>query len=95
MPTFTSIFHKTLYPRIEPSNPSLSCAGKTVFITGGGRGIGRAIARAFITAGANVFIIGRSESSLREAAFELSNAAAAGSTTATATRVGYHVADVA
>ncbi|MEY2928055.1 MAG: hypothetical protein RL367_2532, partial [Pseudomonadota bacterium] len=35
-------------------------AGKTIVITGGGRGIGRGIARACARAGANIVITGRS-----------------------------------
>jgi NAD(P)-dependent dehydrogenase (short-subunit alcohol dehydrogenase family) len=91
-PSFTSTFHKTLYPRIDPS--SLNSKGKTVFVTGGGQGIGQAIARAFITAGANVFIIGRSESTLRETALGLSDVVTSGGAAATAARIGYQVADV-
>jgi NAD(P)-dependent dehydrogenase (short-subunit alcohol dehydrogenase family) len=43
-------------------------AGRTAIVTGGSRGIGRAIAAAFVGAGAGVMITGRKESSLREAA---------------------------
>jgi NAD(P)-dependent dehydrogenase (short-subunit alcohol dehydrogenase family) len=93
IPTFTSTFHKTAYPRIDPSNPSLSCKGKTVVVTGGGQGIGQAIARAFVTAGANVFIIGRNESSLRETSLQLSELVNP-TTPEAAASVGYQVADV-
>ena len=40
--------------------------GKTVLITGGGSGIGRAIAHAFLDNGANVAVVGRREEKLRE-----------------------------
>src|SRR6516225_2360836 len=40
--------------------------GKHALVTGGGRGIGRAIAAALTAAGANVTVIGRGEGSLRE-----------------------------
>ena len=83
-PVFT--YHNAVYPSISPSLPSLNCKGKTVVVTGGSRGIGRAIFHNFITAGANVFIIGRSEASLRQAATELDETAKA--------RVGYQAADV-
>ena len=41
--------------------------GRHAFVTGGGRGIGRAIAAALSSAGAAVTVIGRSEQPLREA----------------------------
>lgn len=46
---------------------SYDFAGKTVLVTGGGTGIGRAIALAFLDNGANVTISGRREDKLREA----------------------------
>jgi meso-butanediol dehydrogenase/(S,S)-butanediol dehydrogenase/diacetyl reductase len=45
---------------------SYDFAGKTVLVTGGGTGIGQAIARAFLANGANVAISGRREDKLRE-----------------------------
>jgi NAD(P)-dependent dehydrogenase (short-subunit alcohol dehydrogenase family) len=42
------------------SNP-LDFAGRTVIVTGGGKGIGRGIAECFLAAGADVVICGRSE----------------------------------
>ena len=48
-----------------------SLAGKTVVVTGGGRGIGRGIARACAQAGANVVITGRSAEKLDETGAEL------------------------
>jgi 3-hydroxybutyrate dehydrogenase len=44
----------------------MALAGRHAFITGGGRGIGRAIAAALSRAGATVTVIGRSEAPLRE-----------------------------
>jgi 3-hydroxybutyrate dehydrogenase len=43
-------------------------AGKTILITGGGSGVGAAMARAFADAGAKVIIAGRSEERLRQTA---------------------------
>jgi NAD(P)-dependent dehydrogenase (short-subunit alcohol dehydrogenase family) len=45
--------------------------GKTVLVTGGGRGIGRAIATRFHAEGATVLVTGRSEGSTREVVAEL------------------------
>ncbi len=49
----------------------LGLAGKGVLVTGGSRGIGRAIAHAFADEGANVAICARGEERLRETAAEL------------------------
>jgi len=69
---FTSTIHREPYPAISPIKPSLSQAGKTVLITGGGTGIGKAIAHNFILASAaTVIIIGRRVAKLQEAAAEL------------------------
>ncbi|MET0370402.1 MAG: SDR family oxidoreductase [Sphingobium sp.] len=48
-----------------------SLKGKTVVVTGGGRGIGRGIARAMAQAGADLVITGRSPGPLDETAAEL------------------------
>jgi NAD(P)-dependent dehydrogenase (short-subunit alcohol dehydrogenase family) len=45
----------------------MALEGKHALVTGGGRGIGRAIAAALAHAGARVTVIGRSEAPLREA----------------------------
>ena len=45
-----------------------SLQGRHALVTGGGRGIGRAIAAALSAAGANVTVVGRTEKSLQEAA---------------------------
>jgi NAD(P)-dependent dehydrogenase (short-subunit alcohol dehydrogenase family) len=45
--------------------------GRTVLVTGGGSGIGRAIAGCFVARGASVVVIGRREAPLRETAAAL------------------------
>lgn len=66
---FTSTFHHSTYPSIAPTRPELSAAGKTVFITGGGRGIGTGMVKAFAEAGAaNIIVAGRSPQSLQAVA---------------------------
>ena len=60
-----------------------SLQGKRALVTGGGTGIGYAIARAMIGAGASVVVSGRREAALREAADGLGD------------RCGYHAFDVA
>src|SRR5712692_5511303 len=60
-------------------------AGKVCLVTGGGSGIGLAVARAFLDEGARVAITGRQESRLRQAAESLQ----------ADDRLFYHPADVA
>jgi NAD(P)-dependent dehydrogenase (short-subunit alcohol dehydrogenase family) len=45
--------------------------GRTIMITGGGTGLGRAMALRFAELGANVFLVGRRESPLRETADDI------------------------
>lgn len=66
---FTSTYHQKSYPAISPTRPELSAAGKTVFVSGGARGLGIGIVEAFATAGAaHIIILGRSAATLKEVA---------------------------
>ena len=68
----TNEVHRSLYPFLDPSNPSLSATGKSVLITGVSGGIGRAIAKAWMIAGAKgIAITGRKTNVLREVEEEL------------------------
>ena len=46
-------------------------AGKNIIVTGGGKGLGYAMAKKFVSEGANVIISGRNKSTLEKAAKEL------------------------
>ena len=50
--------------------------GKTAIVTGGSRGIGKAIAAAFAAAGANVMITARKAETLQQTATEIGNGVA-------------------
>ena len=64
-PSLTATWHNEAYPAIDPTQPHLSLAGKSVMVTGGGRGIGNRIAHSVAAAGASLIgITGRTESSL-------------------------------
>ena len=64
-PSPTKTWHNTLYDAIDPARPELSLKGKSVFVTGGGAGIGVAIVQAIAKAGAaKIAISGRTESRL-------------------------------
>ncbi|KAH6999370.1 hypothetical protein EDB80DRAFT_687486 [Ilyonectria destructans] len=85
---FTKAHHHAPYPFISPTRPELSVARKNVIVTGGGTGIGKAIAIAFGQAGAqSVAILGRRIDRLQTAAAEI---VAAGPST----RVLYETADL-
>ena len=77
-PVFTQTFHSSVYPAIDPTNDKLSASGKVVVVTGGSRGIGRAIGLAFATAGARAIIpLGRTSSTLRHVSEDILAAATA------------------
>lgn len=66
-PSYTPTHHNDQYPAIDPTKPAPDCSSKTVVITGGGRGIGKAIAIAFAQAHAKgIALLGRTESTLQE-----------------------------
>lgn len=66
---FTSTYHQKSYSSISPTRAELSAGGKTVFVSGGGRGLGIGIVEAFATAGAaHIIILGRNTATLDEVA---------------------------
>ena len=66
-PSFTAEWHNDTYPSIDPSKPALSAKGKTVIITGGGRGLGPEFAKAFAKAdAAHIALLGRAQSNLEK-----------------------------
>lgn len=89
--SFTQKWHSEPYEAISPSRPALSAAGKNVVVTGGGTGIGKAIAIAFAQAGASsVSILGRREDRLITASKAITEAASSNKTL-----VLYRVTDLA
>lgn len=59
---------KNIIAQISYSSPNERLKGKKIIITGGGRGLGFAMAKKFTEEGADVLISGRNESILKEAA---------------------------
>jgi NADP-dependent 3-hydroxy acid dehydrogenase YdfG len=58
-------YHSAPYQAIDPTNPDVSVQGRVVVITGGGSGIGQAVARAFASAGSTqIAILGRDQTAL-------------------------------
>lgn len=89
----TTTTHKAPYPYISPSKPSHSQAGRTILITGGGTGVGFAVARSFVRASAaRVVIVGRRGNVLDEARVKLEEEARQ-NVTGTATKILTRVCD--
>ncbi|KAI9733317.1 MAG: hypothetical protein M1834_003401 [Cirrosporium novae-zelandiae] len=73
--TFTKKYHHTAQDIDDSFYSALCVTGKVVFITGGGRNIGKSIGLSFAKAGASAIVItGRTESSLLSAKNEIENA---------------------
>ena len=85
IPTYTKKWHNASYDAISPTNPALSVAGKNVVVTGGGYGIGAAIAKTFAQAGAaHVTITGRKSGPLVETKADIEKSTKAKVTTVVA-----------
>lgn len=68
-PSLTEAYHSTSYDAISPTRHELSVAHKTVVVTGGGRGLGPEIARAYAAAGAShLVLLGRTQATLSQTA---------------------------
>ena len=66
--------HFDPYPRVDPALLKKEFAGKSVLVTGGGYGIGSAIAKSFAEAGvAQIILAGRTEAKLKATADELAS----------------------
>lgn len=63
---------KPTYASISYLQPNQQLANKKIIITGGGRGLGFAMAKKFIAEGAKVLIAGRNEETLIKSATEIS-----------------------
>lgn len=57
--------------KISLSSPTDKLAGKKIIVTGGGRGLGAAMAKNFVQEGASVLITGRSEDTLKKTSEEI------------------------
>ena len=62
---------KPTYAQVTYLQPNRQLAGKKIIITGGGRGLGFAMAKKFVAEGAEVLIAGRNEATLAKSAAEI------------------------
>lgn len=62
---------KPIYANIHYLAPNEHLKDKKIVITGGGRGLGFAMAKKFVTEGAQVLIAGRNEQTLKQSAAEI------------------------
>ena len=60
---------KPIYANIHYLAPNEHLKGKKIVITGGGRGLGFAMAKKFVSEGAKVLIAGRNEQTLKQSAY--------------------------
>lgn len=65
--------NKNFHPIIQEVGENHLLDNKTILITGGGGGIGRAIAKSLIKSGGRVILVSRDEAKLREACNNLGN----------------------
>ena len=64
---YTTVHHRDTYSAIDETLPQNSCKGRSVFITGAGTGIGKAVALSFARAGASaIYIAARRKNHLEE-----------------------------
>lgn len=68
---FKGIPNKVVNANIYYLQPNHTLLGKKIIITGGGRGLGAAMAKKFVLEGAEVLIAGRNENTLKETALAI------------------------
>ncbi|KAH7407621.1 hypothetical protein BKA64DRAFT_693803 [Cadophora sp. MPI-SDFR-AT-0126] len=87
-PVFTKRWHNKPYSTISSTRPENSARGKVIAVTGGGTGIGAAVAKSFAEAGAaGIGLVGRREEQLKSSSKSISSAS-------NTTKVDYATADV-
>jgi short-subunit dehydrogenase len=74
MNSFTKIYHRKTYDRLDPKAQASSQRGRTVLITGGSEGIGYGIAHGFAQANASrIILVARNQDKLDAATAQLKN----------------------